>query len=97
LWEFLMMACFTLVFVLEFVLRGLWLRDRKTAINGRLGMELWSRMLATASFWLKGMKYSNSLFKVDKRCMTCFVERNEMYIGYTFCIGLVFYTCTRHF
>jgi hypothetical protein len=97
LWGFLMMACFTLVFVVEFVLRSLWLRDRETAISGGAGVELWPRMLATTSFWFKDMKYSNSLFEVDRKCITWFVERNGTYIGYTFCMGLVFYMCTRSF
>ncbi|XP_062177559.1 wax ester synthase/diacylglycerol acyltransferase 11-like [Alnus glutinosa] len=56
LWGFLMMACFTLVFVVEFGLKGLWLRDRETAISGGAGVELWPRMLATASFRLEDMK-----------------------------------------
>lgn len=55
LW-FLKMVWFTLVFVVEFTLRGLWLRDRETAISGGEGVELWPRMLATASFWLEDMK-----------------------------------------
>lgn len=50
------MVWFTLVFVVEFTLRGLWLRDRETAISGGEGVELWPRMLATASFWLEDMK-----------------------------------------
>ncbi|KAE8007995.1 hypothetical protein FH972_004545 [Carpinus fangiana] len=56
LWGFLMMGWFTLVSVVEFVLRGLWVRDKETAISGGAGVELWPRMLATASFWLEDMK-----------------------------------------
>jgi hypothetical protein len=85
------------VFVVEFVLRSLWLHDRETTISDGAGVELWPRMLATTNFWLKDMKYSNSLFEVDRRCMTWFVERNGTYIGYTFCMGQVFYTCTCSF
>jgi hypothetical protein len=35
-----MMACFTLVFVVEFVLKGLWLRDKETTISDEAGVEL---------------------------------------------------------
>ncbi|KAF3435427.1 hypothetical protein FNV43_RR22516 [Rhamnella rubrinervis] len=53
---FVKMAWFSLVFVLEFVLRCLWVRDRQTAISGGAGVELWPRKLVTARLWLQDMK-----------------------------------------
>ncbi|XP_073127402.1 wax ester synthase/diacylglycerol acyltransferase 5-like [Henckelia pumila] len=47
---------YTLVFVVEFVLRGLWLRDRATSVSGGSGVEDWPRGLATARLRLDDMK-----------------------------------------
>lgn len=47
---------FTLVFVLGFVLRALWVSDRRTTISGGDGVELWPRKLVTARFRLGDMK-----------------------------------------
>ncbi|KAJ8763593.1 hypothetical protein K2173_002476 [Erythroxylum novogranatense] len=44
------------VFCLEFSLRGLWVRDRKTVISGGAGVELWPRKLATAKLLVEDMK-----------------------------------------
>ncbi|GLU09226.1 hypothetical protein SLE2022_260980 [Rubroshorea leprosula] len=52
----LMMLCFGFVFALEFILRALWVRDRKTVISGGAGVELWPRKLATAKLLLQDMK-----------------------------------------
>ncbi|GLT98248.1 hypothetical protein SLE2022_157620 [Rubroshorea leprosula] len=52
----LMMACFTFVFVLEFLLRATWVSDRKTVISGGAGVELWPRKLATAKLLIQDMK-----------------------------------------
>ncbi|XP_052484647.1 wax ester synthase/diacylglycerol acyltransferase 4 isoform X2 [Gossypium raimondii] len=56
MWGFLKMAWLTLVFVLEFLLRSLFVSDRKTAVSGGDGVELWPRKLATAKFLLHDMK-----------------------------------------
>ncbi|KAM5549359.1 wax ester synthase/diacylglycerol acyltransferase 11-like [Rosa sericea] len=56
LWGFVAMVWFSLVFVVEFVLRCLWVCDRKTEISGGDGVELWPRKLATAKFRLQDMK-----------------------------------------
>ncbi|KAI4298475.1 hypothetical protein L6164_032029 [Bauhinia variegata] len=56
LWGFLLMLWFSFIYVLEFTLRSLWLRDRKTPITGGAGVELWPRKLATARFCLQDMK-----------------------------------------
>lgn len=56
LWALLKMVLLSLVFVLEFALRALWVSDRKTAISGGAGVELWPRKLATATFSLDDMK-----------------------------------------
>lgn len=47
---------YTLVYVIEFGLRSLWLKDKKTAISGGAGVELWPRKLATAKFKIDDMK-----------------------------------------
>ncbi|KAK3018577.1 hypothetical protein RJ639_004302 [Escallonia herrerae] len=47
---------FTLVYIVEFVMRCLWMRDEKTAVSGGAGVELWPRKLATARFCLDDMK-----------------------------------------
>lgn len=51
---------FTVVFVVEFVLRSMWVSDRKTPVSGGAGVELWPRKLATARFWLEDMKVVKS-------------------------------------
>ncbi|XP_052881358.1 wax ester synthase/diacylglycerol acyltransferase 11-like isoform X3 [Gossypium arboreum] len=56
MWGFLKMAWLTFVFVLEFLLRSLFVSDRKTAVSGGDGVELWPRKLATAKFLLDDMK-----------------------------------------
>ncbi|XVE49220.1 hypothetical protein DITRI_Ditri01bG0064900 [Diplodiscus trichospermus] len=55
-WGFLKMVWFTLMFVMEFVVRSLFVCDRKTVITGGEGVELWPRKLATAKFLLEDMK-----------------------------------------
>ncbi|KAK6143574.1 hypothetical protein DH2020_023922 [Rehmannia glutinosa] len=47
---------FSLLYVLEFVLRVLWLKDKTTAVSGGDGVELWPRRLASARFRLDDMK-----------------------------------------
>nr|XP_009780998.1 PREDICTED: O-acyltransferase WSD1-like [Nicotiana sylvestris] len=47
---------YTLVYVIEFGLRSLWLKDKKTVISGGAGVELWPRKLATAKFKIDDMK-----------------------------------------
>jgi hypothetical protein len=45
-----------MAFSLEFVLRFLWVSDKKTVISGGDGVELWPRKLATAKFFIEDMK-----------------------------------------
>lgn len=47
---------YTLVYVIEFGLRSLWLKDKKTAVSGGAGVELWPRKMATAKFNIDDMK-----------------------------------------
>lgn len=54
--ELLTLLWYSLIFVVEFVLRSLWVKDRKTAISGGAGVELWPRKLATAKFLIDDMK-----------------------------------------
>ncbi|MBA0586652.1 hypothetical protein Gorai_017385 [Gossypium raimondii] len=56
LWGVFKMVRYTLVFVLEFVVRSLFVCDMKTVISGGNGVELWPRKLATAKFLLEDMK-----------------------------------------
>ncbi|GMJ12853.1 hypothetical protein like AT3G49200 [Hibiscus trionum] len=56
LWEFSKMAWFTLVSVMEFLLKICLVCDRKTVIFGGDGVELWPRKMATAMFKLEDMK-----------------------------------------
>ncbi|GAV83799.1 WES_acyltransf domain-containing protein/DUF1298 domain-containing protein [Cephalotus follicularis] len=56
LWGLVTMVSFSLVFMVDFVVRTLWVRDRETAISGGAGVELWPRKVATARFWLEDMK-----------------------------------------
>lgn len=53
---FVAMVWFSLLFVLQFLMRCLWVCDRKTEISGGDGVELWPRKLATAKFRLQDMK-----------------------------------------
>ncbi|KAH9613958.1 hypothetical protein KSS87_012478 [Heliosperma pusillum] len=52
----LKMIWYTLVFVIGFIRRVLWVSDRKTVISGGDGVELWPRLVATANFELEDMK-----------------------------------------
>ncbi|CAH9079812.1 unnamed protein product [Cuscuta epithymum] len=54
--EVAMVVWYTVVYVLEFVLRSLWLKDKKTALSGGAGVELWPRKLATAKLTINDMK-----------------------------------------
>ncbi|KAK1358893.1 O-acyltransferase WSD1 [Heracleum sosnowskyi] len=47
---------FTVVYVLELMLRSLWVKDKRTALSGGAGVELWPRCLVTAKFRLDDMK-----------------------------------------
>lgn len=55
-WMVLKVLWFTFAYVLEFVLRVAWVRDKRTSVSGGSGVELWPRRLATASFRLEDMK-----------------------------------------
>ncbi|KAK9075800.1 hypothetical protein SSX86_004129 [Deinandra increscens subsp. villosa] len=52
----LKMIWFTLIYVTEFLLRGLWVSDGKTVVRGGEGVEMWPRKLVTAKFSLQDMK-----------------------------------------
>ncbi|KAL8027656.1 hypothetical protein ABFX02_14G110600 [Erythranthe guttata] len=55
-WKLAKLIWYTLVYVVEFTLRALWLSDERTAVSGGAGVELWPRRLATARFRLEDMK-----------------------------------------
>lgn len=54
--ELLKILWITLVYVLGFIGRVLWVKDEKTAVTGGAGVELWPRKLATARFFIEDMK-----------------------------------------
>ncbi|XP_031126991.1 O-acyltransferase WSD1-like [Ipomoea triloba] len=54
--RFLKVLWYTAVYVLKFVLRILWVKDKRTALSGGAGVELWPRKLATATFILEDIK-----------------------------------------
>ncbi|WCJ17733.1 O-acyltransferase (WSD1-like) family protein [Euphorbia peplus] len=54
--EVLKSVWFSLLFCLEFLLRCLWICDRKTVISGGDGVEMWPRKVATAKFLIEDMK-----------------------------------------
>ncbi|KAL8097135.1 hypothetical protein AgCh_030292 [Apium graveolens] len=52
----ILVVFFTMVYVFEFMLRSLWVKDKRTAVRGGAGVELWPRCLVTAKFRLDDMK-----------------------------------------
>ncbi|KAF5197043.1 O-acyltransferase wsd1, partial [Thalictrum thalictroides] len=56
IWRLIKVCCLTLVYMLKFIVRSLWVKDEKTVIRGGNGVELWPRKLATAKFRLDDMK-----------------------------------------
>ncbi|KAI7735840.1 hypothetical protein M8C21_009755 [Ambrosia artemisiifolia] len=52
----LKMVWFSLVYVCEFMMRGAWVKDGKTAVSGGEGVEMWPRKLVTAKFSFEDMK-----------------------------------------
>ncbi|KAG6417500.1 hypothetical protein SASPL_119681 [Salvia splendens] len=56
LWTIVLAVWYTLLYVVEFILRSAWRRDRTTAVSGGAGVELWPRKLTTARFRLDDMK-----------------------------------------
>ncbi|KAG6414988.1 hypothetical protein SASPL_122387 [Salvia splendens] len=56
LWTIVLAVWYTLLYVVEFILRSAWRRDRTTAVSGGAGVELWPRKLTTARLRLDDMK-----------------------------------------
>ncbi|KAI3897418.1 hypothetical protein MKX03_025436 [Papaver bracteatum] len=56
LWRLVMKIWLTIVYVMGFLLRCLYVKDAKSKISGGNGVELWPRKLATARFKLDDMK-----------------------------------------
>ncbi|XP_047337348.1 wax ester synthase/diacylglycerol acyltransferase 11-like [Impatiens glandulifera] len=56
LWKLAMAAWLTALYVMEFVMRSLFLKDKKTILTGGDGVELWPRKIATAKLILEDMK-----------------------------------------
>ncbi|KAH7833167.1 hypothetical protein Vadar_003628 [Vaccinium darrowii] len=56
LWKVVVGMFMMVVFIVEFVLTALWVKDRRTSVSGGAGVELWPRKLVTAKFQLDDMK-----------------------------------------
>ncbi|KAE9447154.1 hypothetical protein C3L33_20921, partial [Rhododendron williamsianum] len=56
LWKVVVGMLMGLRFIMQIVLRAFWVKDKRTAVSGGAGVELWPRKLATAKFWLDDMK-----------------------------------------
>ncbi|KAK9053452.1 hypothetical protein SSX86_030086 [Deinandra increscens subsp. villosa] len=56
IWKVLKTIWFTLIYLFEFIMRGLWVKDGRTVVRGGEGVELWPRKLVTAKFSLEDMK-----------------------------------------
>ncbi|KAM0072955.1 putative O-acyltransferase, WSD1, O-acyltransferase WSD1 [Helianthus debilis subsp. tardiflorus] len=52
----LKMIWFSLIYAIEFIMRGVWVNDRKTVVRGGEGVEMWPRKLVTARFRVEDMK-----------------------------------------
>nr|GEX96022.1 O-acyltransferase WSD1-like [Tanacetum cinerariifolium] len=60
LWKVMKMMLFTSVYMFEFLMRSLWVRDKETVVRGGSGVELWPRKMATAKFSLDDLKTAKS-------------------------------------
>lgn len=47
---------FTILYILNALMRNMWRKDVRTAVSGGDGVELWPRKLATAKFRLDDMR-----------------------------------------
>ncbi|KAL6001678.1 hypothetical protein ACLOJK_007418 [Asimina triloba] len=70
-WRWARVLWLTCVYMTEFVLRSLWMKDERTCISGGAGVELWPRKVATARFALQDMKTVKSTVNgVSCHCST---------------------------
>lgn len=56
IWKLMKVIWFSLIYVFEFIMRGVVVKDGKTVVRGGEGVELWPRKLVTARFSLDDMK-----------------------------------------
>ncbi|XP_024979082.1 O-acyltransferase WSD1-like [Cynara cardunculus var. scolymus] len=54
--RWLKVVWFTMVFVVDFIARVVWVCDETTVVSGGAGVELWPRKLVTARFLIDDMK-----------------------------------------
>ncbi|KAI3897835.1 hypothetical protein MKW92_008505 [Papaver armeniacum] len=73
IWRFLKKIWLTIVYVLGFLLRCLYLKDAKSKISGGNGVELWPRKLATARFKLDDMKSVKNLCQKHSLVSSIFI------------------------
>ncbi|GAB4838708.1 hypothetical protein Ancab_028251 [Ancistrocladus abbreviatus] len=55
-WGMIKSVLFTVVFMLKYLVRLLWVRDKKTALSGGKGVEFWPRKLVTVKLELEDLK-----------------------------------------
>ncbi|XP_021714424.1 O-acyltransferase WSD1-like [Chenopodium quinoa] len=87
LWEGLMYIWVSLVLVLKFIGRSLWVKDKKSVISGIEGVELWPRKVVTAKFQISDMKTIKNAIPN--------VTINDVFYGIVWC-GLTRYLKIRH-
>ncbi|XP_021753334.1 O-acyltransferase WSD1-like [Chenopodium quinoa] len=87
LWEGLMYIWVSLVLVVKFIGRSLWVKDKKSVISGIEGVELWPRKVVTAKFQISDMKTIKNA--VPNATI------NDVLYGIVWC-GLTKYLKTRH-
>lgn len=87
MWEGLMFIWYSLVSVLKFIARFLWVKDKQTVISGIQGVEFWPRKVTTAKFQIGDMK------TIKKAIPNATV--NDVLYGILWC-GLTRYLNSQH-
>lgn len=89
LWKVVVGMLIGLRFIMQFVLRAFWVKDKRTAVSGGAGVELWPRKLATAKFWLDDMQVvkkavADAVSSTNKSCYLVehyFKDRNFFFLS----------------
>ncbi|KAJ0759490.1 putative O-acyltransferase, WSD1, chloramphenicol acetyltransferase-like domain superfamily [Helianthus annuus] len=78
----LKMIWFSLIYAIEFIMRGVWVNDGKTVVRGGEGVEMWPRKLVTARFRVEDMKtVKNAVSDAHALGVCCGVLKNR-HIGW---------------
>lgn len=86
IWELFKMAWYALIFILEFILRCLWVKDKVTLVTGGDGVQLWPRKIATAAFSLEDMNIVKK--SILPNAVRCFIFMNILIIQLLFPLSL---------